>query len=56
MYETWEDILSNNDRCTNRIFNNFLSTFLRKLHDCFTKKKKQKKIPIPEKKKKKKIK
>ena len=38
IYETQEDILSNNDKVTNRIFNNFLNTFLRKLYDCFPKK------------------
>jgi hypothetical protein len=37
-YEVWENIFSNNDNDTNKIFNNFLNTFLKKFNASFPKK------------------
>ena len=41
-YETWEDVFSNNDNGTNKIFNNFLNTFLRNFILVFLKNNKNK--------------
>ena len=38
-YEVWENVFSSNDNDTNRVFNNFLNTFLRKFYTTFPKKK-----------------